>query len=291
VDGDECRDLARDVSLLNGTLHMTTSKDLARDALAGSAIHEHWVSMYRTPEAQPFYEMAFDEIARRLGAPPDATILDAGCGSCAKSVLLAKRGFKVVGTDFSREALALAAGTVRDAGVEDRVTLRQGDLLALPFEEGAFKYVICWGVLMHVPQLEKAMAELARVLAPGGMLVLSEGNMHSAQSVALRGLKRLFGRGRGRVVRSPAGLENHEETAQGPLVTRQTDMQWMASAFKSLGLRLEARIPGQFTELYVLMPWRWQRRAIHAFNNTWFRVVGLAAPAYGNILIFRKSAA
>jgi len=270
---------------------MATTDDLTRDALADSAIHEQWVSKYRTPEALPFYELAFDEIRRRLAPPPEATILDAGCGSCAKSVLLARRGFRVVAADFSPDALALGERTVRDAGLEDRVTLRQGDLLALPFADGAFGFVICWGVLMHVPQLERAMAELARVVAPGGMLVVSEGNMYSAQSLALRGLKAVLRKGRGRVVRTPAGLEYHERTPQGMLLTRQTDMDWMRSAFGRHGLALEARFAGQFTELYVLAPWRWLRRAIHAFNNTWFRAVGLAGPAYGNILIFRKEAA
>lgn len=263
--------------------------DLARDALAGSDIHEQWVSMYRTPEQQAFYELAFDEIARRLAAPREATILDAGCGSCAKSILLAKRGFKVVATDFSSEALGLAAETVERAGVTDRITLRQGDLLRLPFVDGEFRFAICWGVLMHVPQLEQAMAELARVLAPGGVLVLSEGNMRSVQSVSMRGLKVLLGRGRGRVVQTPAGLENHEQTAQGALVTRQTDMRWLVAAFASRGLALESRFAGQFTELYVLAPWAWLRRAIHAFNNAWFKVVRSPGPAYGNILIFRKS--
>ena len=270
---------------------MATSKDLARDALEGSAIHEQWVAMYRTPEQQAFYELAFDEIARRLAAPRDATILDAGCGSAAKSVLLARRGFKVVGADFSAEALGLAAGTVSREGLQERVTLRQGDLLALPFEDGEFQYAICWGVLMHVPQLEQAMSELARVLGPGGVLVLSEGNMHSVQSIAMRGLKAMLGRGRGRAARTPAGIETHEQTAQGTLVTRQTDMKWMASAFEQLGLHLETRIAGQFTELYVLMPWPWLRRVIHAFNNAWFRAVGLPGAAYGNILMFRKPAA
>lgn len=267
---------------------MNTTGNASRDMLADAAIHEHWVAKYRTPESQQFYELAFDEIARRLDAPPGSTILDAGCGSCAKSVLLAERGFRVVGTDFSADALELASQTVRARGLEDRITLRRGDLLNLPFRDGEFRYVLCWGVLMHVPEMPRAFAELARVLAPGGLLVISEGNMYAAQSFALRFVKRLLGRRRSQVVRTPAGLESHEHTDTGTLVTRQSDMAWFRTEGARRGLRLKARIPGQFTELYVLAPWRWMRRGIHALNGLWFRRVRLAGPAFGNILIFEK---
>ncbi|MGH9349126.1 MAG: class I SAM-dependent methyltransferase [Vicinamibacterales bacterium] len=267
---------------------MSRTQDASRDMLADPAIHEHWVSKYRTPETERFYGEAFDEIARRLAAPPGATILDAGCGSCAKSVLLAARGFRVVGADFSAEALGLAAEALRTRGFDDRVTLRRADLLDLPFRDGEFRYILCWGVLMHVPELRRALAELTRVLAPGGTLVVSEGNMHAVESVVLRTLKKILRRGRGRIVRTPAGLESHEHTDHGALVTRQTDMGWFTREGERLGLHLEARIAGQFTELYVLAPWAWLRRAIHAMNHVWFRYVGWAGPAFGNILIFRK---
>ena len=81
------------------------------DAHADSAIHQKWVANYRTPDMQAFYEMAFDMIARHLNAPVDSTILDAGCGTCAKSVLLAARGFRVTASDYSSSALELAADT------------------------------------------------------------------------------------------------------------------------------------------------------------------------------------
>ena len=259
------------------------------DALAGSAIHEDWVAKYRTPEAQRFYEMAFDAIVADLAPQPGAVILDAGCGTCAKSVLLAQRGFHVVAADFAPDALERAAPTIAAYGVTDRITLRQGNLLDLPFKDGEFQYAICWGVLMHVPEVGKALAELARVLAPGGRLVLSEGNMHAWQSYALRAAKRLLGRGRGRVARVPLGLETSEDTHEGTLLTRQTDMPAFVEACRALGLELRTRRAGQFSELYTLAPKR-LRKAIHAFNKLWFRHVRAASPAFGNILIFEKRA-
>lgn len=267
---------------------MTDTKDNARGALADSTIHNKWVAAYRTPEAQGFYEVAFDEIARRLDAPKDAMFLDAGCGSCAKAILLAARGFKVTGSDFSADALALAQQTVHQHGYDDRIVLRQGDLLNLPFRDGEFSYILCWGVLMHVPEVERALAELARVLAPGGTLVTSEANMYSWQSVGVRALRRLTGRGRGRRVRTPAGRVNHERTEHGDLVTRETDIAWYIDECQRLGLQLWARLPGQFTELYVVTPWRPVRRLIHAWNHFWFRFVRLPGPAVANLLMFRK---
>src|SRR5690606_34095991 len=126
-----------------------------------------------------------------------------------------------------------------------------------PFADGTFQYAMCWGVLMHVPNLADALDELTRVLEPGGLLILSEANARSAQAVTLRALKRILGRGRARLFQTPAGIESHEQTDQGALVTRQTDMPWLVADCARRGLRLELRIAGQFTEIYKLMPWRW----------------------------------
>src|SRR5213076_2226800 len=93
--------------------------------------------------------------------------------------------------DFAAPVLAEARANVARAGLEDRVSLSQGNLLTLPFADSAFRYVLCWGVLMHIPDVAGAIAELARVLAPGGTLIVGEGNMHSPDELALRLLDRL----------------------------------------------------------------------------------------------------
>lgn len=267
---------------------MSDSSSVSRDAMAESAIHQHWVSTYRSADARAFYETAFDAIVEILAAPPDSVILDAGCGSCAKSVLLATRGFRVVGTDFSESALALAADTLQTHGLQERVELRQGNLLDLPFPSGEFRYILCWGVLMHVPDLAGAISELARVLAPGGTLVVSEGNMHSLQSLAIRTLKKTLRRERRQTVRAPAGFETTETTPDGVLLTRETDMTWFVAECRRRDLALRLRLPGQFTELYTIAPGRPLKRLIHFLNHIWFRYVRLAGPAFGNVLVFDK---
>lgn len=215
-------------------------------------------------------------------------ILDAGCGTCAKSVLLAAKGFCVTAVDYSVDALRLAKETIRAYGLEDRIVLQQENLLGLSFADHSFEYVLCWGVLMHIPELQKALSELARVVKPGGTLVLSEGNVNSLQAKTLRGLKRLLRRERAEVRRVPAGIEYLERTNQGMLLTRQTNIPWLIAECARLGFDLKARLAGQLTELYVAVPWQPVKKVIHLVNRAWFQHVGIAGPAFGNIMVFQK---
>ncbi len=227
---------------------------------------------------------------RRCSAAPDGgPILDAGCGSGTKSAHLATRGYPVVGVDISDQVLEAGRKNLDNAGLSDRVTLQVADLTALPFEDGAFRGVLCWGVLMHVPEVEKAIAELARVTRAGGTIVISEGNRYSVQAVALRSLKRLLNRERAEVRARPSGIELWEETSAGRLVTRQADIKWLIGEFERHGAQLVERRSGQFTEVFTLIPWKPVRSAIHLFNNGWFRWPRWAGPAFGNLLVFRKN--
>jgi SAM-dependent methyltransferase len=267
----------------------TSLSDQVASCLSRPAVHRQWENDYRTPENEAFYELAFDELVRTLQPAADAVILDAGCGTGAHSARLARRGFRVEAIDFSDTVLDRAAANLRERGLADRVHFQRESLTDLSYPAGRFPYVLCWGVLMHIPDVEGATAELARVLAPGGTLILSEANVRSIQSVAFRGAKRVLRREKTDVVRAPAGLEFWYTRDGGRLVTRETDVGWLVRRFAGLGLVLRQRRAGQLTEAYTRLPTRPLRRVVHALNHFWFRRVRWAGPAFGNLLLFEKA--
>lgn len=115
------------------------------------------------------------ELALRLELSPGDAVLDVACGHGNFTVELARRvgpeGL-VVGLDISAAMLARAARRVARAGLSN-VLLVRGDALALPVRDGAFAKVNCSGGLHQLPDLSRALAEFARVAAPGARFAAS----------------------------------------------------------------------------------------------------------------------
>ncbi|OYR52455.1 methyltransferase type 11 [Halorubrum sp. E3] len=107
----------------------------------------------------------------RRGLPESARVLDAGCGQGTPVLRDLSGSTTATGVDVSRAQLELAADRVPDAA------LAQGDMAALPFDDGAFDAVTAYHSLIHVPsdQHQAVVDEFARVLADGGQLLCSEG--------------------------------------------------------------------------------------------------------------------
>jgi SAM-dependent methyltransferase len=112
----------------------------------------------------------------RLGVRPGDRLLDLGCGGGRHAFEAYRRGAHVVAYDRDRlelkEATAIL-GAMDDAGDAPEGTsgaAAVGDALALPFPDAAFDRVIAAEVLEHIPNDTAAMAELARVLRPGGTI-------------------------------------------------------------------------------------------------------------------------
>jgi SAM-dependent methyltransferase len=114
-------------------------------------------------------------VSRALAGRPAPRIVEAGCG--ARSHLPYPEGSRVVGVDILRAQLRRNTGTTRVA---------QGDVTALPLASGSADLVVCWDVLEHVPEPERAVAEIARVLRPGGVAVLALPNILSLKGLITR---------------------------------------------------------------------------------------------------------
>lgn len=115
----------------------------------------------------------------RLEIGPGIRVIDVGCGQGRHSFEAYRRGADIVAFDRSSDDLAdvkVMFGALAEAGeAPDYATAEtvQGDALALPFEDGEFDVVIASEILEHIPSDDRAIAELIRILRPGGALAVT----------------------------------------------------------------------------------------------------------------------
>lgn len=159
------------------------------EALTGPGVHvlrggtqdgyRQWAAGY---DAQLGYEEEFgggmfgaaERVIREvLDTRPAGTALDAACGTGRVAAYLHGLGHQVVGVDSAPEMLELARKRVPEA------EFRDGALEGLPLADESVDVAVTTLALCHVPDLRPVMAEFARVLRPGGDLVISD--MHVEQ--------------------------------------------------------------------------------------------------------------
>jgi 2-polyprenyl-3-methyl-5-hydroxy-6-metoxy-1,4-benzoquinol methylase len=133
---------------------------------------ESWDSDYYHPIAERYYDRAIPAMLKALNAETGATVLDAGCGPGVHSIRAARAGMKVKAIDISETMLAEARRRVENAGFAGSVEFAREDLTHLSFPDASFRHVFSWGVIIHIPKIEDALDELARVVMPGGRLAL-----------------------------------------------------------------------------------------------------------------------
>jgi len=118
---------------------------------------------------------AWRRLAVQQGQPAGGKALDVCCGTGDFALELARQGATaVVGVDFGREMLALAAGKAQAAGLSGRIQWQLADALELPFRDGAFLCVTSGFSLRNVDDVSRALREMARVVAAGGRVAVLE---------------------------------------------------------------------------------------------------------------------
>ena len=147
--------------------------------------------------------------------PADATALDVGTGTGEILIRLARNCRRVIGVDLSESMLRAARERV-DAEHLDNVELRQGDVDALPLDDGEVEAVFASMVLHHCAKPGHAVGEMTRVLKRDGVLVLIDLCKHGEGRVRREMADLWLGFDRGEVERFlvDAGLERFEFIGQ-----------------------------------------------------------------------------
>jgi 2-polyprenyl-6-hydroxyphenyl methylase/3-demethylubiquinone-9 3-methyltransferase len=134
-------------------------------------------------EVEKRLRLIFDDVLGQADLH-ERRLLDAGCGTGLFSQAAARRGARVTSLDVGPKLLAEVAKKCESE-------LVVGDTTALPFDDGSFELIISTEVIEHTVDPRVAARELARVLAPGGTLLITTPNRVWHFSIRLANAMRL----------------------------------------------------------------------------------------------------
>jgi ubiquinone/menaquinone biosynthesis C-methylase UbiE len=125
------------------------------------------------PAFRAWYLQQLDDLVA-LTCPSGKTVLDAGTGRGRAAVSFALAGAdEVIAADISDEMLGHARALAHEAEVESRISFVRTDLEQLPLEDGSCDVALLLEIMLHLSDPRRVLAELARVLRPGGALVVT----------------------------------------------------------------------------------------------------------------------
>lgn len=171
-------------------------------------LHKELVHHYRRRHEPPIARLYHESWNDRLidlaldAAPGITTVLDLGAGNGVLTTRIVDRGIRVIASDISYDMLAeIGKSTTEVEGVV------QADGEKLPFTGNSIDAVFCRGVLHHVPSPETMLAEVRRILKPGGVLAFSE---PCSDGILLRGLRYLYRRYSRKLGEDHQAFKSHE---------------------------------------------------------------------------------
>ena len=175
----------------------------AEDYFAAQA--PHWDRVRALHVSEERVEAA---ILDAVGPGPIRALLDLGTGTGRMLEILAPRAERAVGIDGSHAMLNLARLRVERGGLRN-AQLRQGDIYALPVERDGYDLVVVHQVLHYLDEPARALREAARVLRPGGRLLVVDFAPHGDESLRVAHAHRRLGFARGEIdgFMRDAGLE------------------------------------------------------------------------------------
>lgn len=159
-----------------------------------------------------------DRLAELAQPQPDWRVLDIATGGGHTALKLAPHVQQVTASDLTQKMLEKAQDFIEGQGISN-VTFKQADAENLPFEDGEFDLVTCRIAAHHFPNCAKFVQEAARVLAPGGRLLVQDQLLPDDEE--------------------PARYVDKFERTRDPSHHRAFSQQEWASMFEQAGLRVE----------------------------------------------------
>lgn len=213
----ECANAARVVVSANMAQVTSLPRDFGHSPVARhyDRLAAHYAELYdaSSPRAN-FYQMRARRVLEFLDGIEGGNLLEAGCATGEMVERLVGRGFRYHGVDISAGMIAACR---RRFAANAQVQFDAGDACRLPLPPAHFDVVLCLGMLEYVADESAAIAALARVLKPGGVMIVSGQNAWSPYNAWHRFIySRITGRQAAAIVH-----EFHTEDEYRRLLTRQ----------------------------------------------------------------------
>ena len=165
----------------------SVSPDISRSAEHQTLVDTHfhsrvtqWRDVYEQDGVEgAIYRKRLDIVLRwieELAIPTGQKVLEIGCGAGRCTVALAQRGYLIHAMDSVEGMLNSTQEHAIEAGVSSSVTTSLGDAHNLPFPDRSFGLVLAIGVIPYLQFPQKGLSEMARVLRPGGFVLVTAGN-------------------------------------------------------------------------------------------------------------------
>lgn len=217
----------------------------------------NWERFARTPGHDHDHEKINWPAFLELLPPPGHRTLDLGCGEGRIGRDLRARGYRVVGADASAAMVRLAQGHA--AAAPSLVA----DAVRLPFADGAFGLAVAYMMLHDVDRMPEAVAEIGRVLAPGGVLCMAIVHpLNSAGSFPDKAPDGPFVIAGSYLEQAPLEMVVERGGIRVTFHSEHRPLESYSRALEAAGLRIEAiREVGSTKELAASKPsdYRWVR--------------------------------
>ena len=249
-----------EVTSLERVMGFLQRNDVDLEHLQARDLYEHDLDCQNLG-AFGMLELIAATVAERTAPQPDDHVLDVGCGMGGPGRFLVDRfGCSVTGIDLLPLRIESAEELTRRTGLTHRISYQVADATALPFEDAAFAQAWMLDVGIHVHDKAAMFGEIARVLRPGGLLV-----MHDQMGPLPKAMTPVTRQAPYRAPTLPQ-LIRYVEAAGLRLLTWQDTTHRIVAYFDQVKTRYGPLEPGPDEEA---RPWRrWIRITTNAYLTT-----------------------